>query len=735
MKKIVVTLSVFVMLALLTALPTFAQTALVCQSTPIAQAGDWLSKIAQTAYGDPQAYFPIYAATNSQAIGDTTFHYIDNPDEISAGWKLCVPAATKVPAGLDQNTLWNLNYSSTVTANNQAQLKDGKYSENAAPGSALMATVDATNEIAYGDVNGVPSAAIVLVENGGGSGVFSNLHLVQVKDGKATDIASGLLGDRVNLTTLSVQDGKVVVGMTTQGPNEPMCCGTERVLNTYALNGAKLDQASTQVVGSVQQEATTTPTPSASQTLTGTVWMWTKSLFNDGKTVTPDDPNKYLLKFNSDGTAAITADCNTVLATYTTNGNQLTITPGPSTLVACPPGSQADEFVRQLGTVTSYFFKDGNLILEFKFDSGSMTFAPGKSGLAGTKWEVTGYNNGKQAVTSPIVGTTLTLNFNADGTVSGDSGCNSYGGSYVVDGNKLTISKLISTLRACVSPDGVMDQEAQYLAALQNSATFDVAGNNLTIRDASGAMQVTATRSTAPTGLAGTAWQVTGVNNGNQGVVSIINGTELTLMFGTDGKVSGNGGCNSFNGSYESKDAALKIGPLASTRKACATPDGVMTQETQYLTALQNAATYDISGNTLTIRDASGATQVVAGQATAPTGLGGTNWEVTGYNNGKQAVVSPIVGTKLTLNFGTDGTVSGEAGCNNYSGSFTTDGDKITISKVVSTQRACISPEGISEQETQFLTALQQAATYQIDGSTLTIRDSSGAMVVTGTKM
>ena len=36
----------------------------------------------------------------------------------------------------------------------------------------------------------------------------------------------------------------------------------------------------------------------------------------------------------------------------------------------------------------------------------------------------------------------------------------------------------------CDKPAGVMDQEQQYLAALQNAATYEISGSNLTIRDA-----------------------------------------------------------------------------------------------------------------------------------------------------------------------------------------------------------------------------------------------------------
>ena len=182
-----------------------------------------------------------------------------------------------------------------------------------------------------------------------------------------------------------------------------------------------------------------------------------------------------------------------------------------------------------------------------------------------------------------------------------------------------------------------MEQEQQYLAALQNSATFEIAGDTLTIRDASGAMQVVAKAST-PAGLPGTSWQVVNYNNGKQAVVGLLTGTEINLNFGADGQVSGNSGCNTYSGGYQASGNALKVGPLASTMMACESPAGVMDQEQQYLAALQNAATYEIAGDTLTIRDASGAMQVVA-KAYIPAGLPGTLWEVTMYNNGKEAVV------------------------------------------------------------------------------------------------
>jgi heat shock protein HslJ len=324
--------------------------------------------------------------------------------------------------------------------------------------------------------------------------------------------------------------------------------------------------------------------------------------------------------------------------------------------------------------------------------------------------------------------------FGTDGTVSGSAGCNRYTGTYQAENQTLKVSQLATTMMMCASPEGAMEQETKYVAALQKAATYSIDGNMLTIRDASGATQVIATPAAAASGLSGTAWTVVNYNNGSQAVVGMIEGSEVTLNFGTDGQVNGSAGCNRYAGPFQSQDAALKVGPLASTMMACASPAGVMEQETKYLAALQNATTYTIDGSTLTIRDAGGAMQVVATVASAPAGLGGSEWKVVNYNNGKQAVVTLIPGSDISLGFGADGEVAGSGGCNRYFGPYQSQDASLQVGPLASTRMACEAPEGIMEQETQYLTALQEAATYTIEGSTLTIRDAGGAMQVVATR-
>jgi heat shock protein HslJ len=243
--------------------------------------------------------------------------------------------------------------------------------------------------------------------------------------------------------------------------------------------------------------------------------------------------------------------------------------------------------------------KTGKIFLVVTVVAGLMlaACAPGSASvtLNNSGWSLKTLNG--QAVLSD---TMVTANF-ADGKLNGSDGCNRFSGSYTESGNKITINKdLVSTMMAC--PEPVMTQATAYLAALAQASTFKNDGKELTLFDAGG--KTLATFAVVSSELGGTSWKVTAYNNGNQAVVSLVAGTELTADFSTDGKVSGSSGCNNFTATYETSGKTIKIGQAASTLMMCTDPAGVMEQEAQYLAALQSAATYRVDGNTLEMRTA-----------------------------------------------------------------------------------------------------------------------------------
>lgn len=486
MKKMIVFLVAVVLLTSILSPQILAQEPMECEEVYTVQAGDWLSKIAEKYYGDPLAFPQIVAARDAQS--DDAYPDIDNPDLIEPGLVLCLPPgdvmaqllqmAQSAAPGLSPQELANATYPSQYTNSGSVTLENGRFSEPVAPGSATEIKVQVTRYLAYGQLNGQPAAAIVLLSDPGGSGSFYDLHVMVSQNGQPVSVASTMLGDRVQINSMAIENNQIVVDMVQAGPDDPMCCPTQHVIKTLAWQGDQLVETSSQVV-------------EAGPELVGTVWQWQQTLMSNDDEFVPDNPGNYTVQFMADGTVAVQADCNQVSGTYTLTDNQITIELGPSTMAACPEGSLGDQFVKNLGEANSYFFDGVDLLIDLMFDSGTMRFSPQSNELTGTDWTVIAYNNGRGGVVSVIIGTELTASFGADGTVTGSAGCNNYSAGYEVDGNSISIGLAISTMMACADPEGIMEQEQEYLTALGTAATYQITGDRMEMRTAEGSIAVT----------------------------------------------------------------------------------------------------------------------------------------------------------------------------------------------------------------------------------------------------
>jgi heat shock protein HslJ len=246
---------------------------------------------------------------------------------------------------------------------------DGEYREQAAPGSATETVVKLTDHVAYGELNGQDAAAVVLVTDPGGSGTFYDLAIVMEEGGQPVNVAITLLGDRVQIQALTIAGNEIIVEMVNQGPEDPMCCPTQQVVQTYALEGNELLQTSNRVLGSTGDQER-----GVVGGLVGVVWKWEAFLESNDDTLAVDDPERYTLEFMPDGVLRVRADCNSGSGSYTVNGNQLTIEVQALTMAMCPPDSLSDEYLKLLGDVVSYVTEGGNLALSLKMDAGIMTF-------------------------------------------------------------------------------------------------------------------------------------------------------------------------------------------------------------------------------------------------------------------------------------------------------------------------------------------------------------------------
>jgi heat shock protein HslJ len=117
-------------------------------------------------------------------------------------------------------------------------------------------------------------------------------------------------------------------------------------------------------------EARLLPDPAVSATdalreaLVGPCWQLTTVFEASTSTQSSMEPDSYAISFTEAGDFSARADCNRVLGRWSLEGAHLSITPGPTTLAACPPESRSDDFIEWLAAVSAgQIDSDGGLIL------------------------------------------------------------------------------------------------------------------------------------------------------------------------------------------------------------------------------------------------------------------------------------------------------------------------------------------------------------------------------------
>jgi heat shock protein HslJ len=222
------------------------------------------------------------------------------------------------------------------------------------------------------------------------------------------------------------------------------------------------------------------------------------------------------------------------------------------------------------------------------------------------------------------------------------------------------------------------------------------------------------------TPLAGTPWLLG--DSTSLGVSAT--GVAVTAEFG-DGEMTGSSGCNSYRASVQIDGSSLTVGPVAGTRKAC--EPGPTAVETAYLARLPQVASYEITGTTLTLRSKRGTALLVYEASDDASEIVGA-WMATSYYTGN-AIESVAAGSTLTADFDAD-RISGNGGCNGFSGPYSVSGKTIEIGPLASTMMAC-TDQALNTQERHYLEALQLATSYRVTGTRLDLLRDGGTIAAT----
>ena len=111
--------------------------------------------------------------------------------------------------------------------------------------------------------------------------------------------------------------------------------------------------------------------------LAGTSWRLVQIMEMNDTTHVPDEPARYTLALDADGSASIQADCNRGSGAWTSeSAGRLKFGPIAATQAMCPPESISEVYLAQFQWVASFVMNDGHLFLATMADGSIIEFAP-----------------------------------------------------------------------------------------------------------------------------------------------------------------------------------------------------------------------------------------------------------------------------------------------------------------------------------------------------------------------
>jgi heat shock protein HslJ len=225
-------------------------------------------------------------------------------------------------------------------------------------------------------------------------------------------------------------------------------------------------------------------------------------------------------------------------------------------------------FLAALETASTYEILDGQLHVADADGKTILTFVEAVSmPLKGTVWELRSYNSGEEALVSSLAGTEITAVFDGDGSLAGSAGCNSYTASYETDGDSVTIGPVATTRMMCAEPEGIMEQEAAFLAALGSATTYQIRGETLELTDDDGT-RIAILAQPVLSRITGVVWKWLGTQT-PMDETAVDDPALYTLELSPYGQVSIQADCNRGTGTYTTDGKHLSIEITTTTLAAC----------------------------------------------------------------------------------------------------------------------------------------------------------------------
>jgi heat shock protein HslJ len=426
-------------------------------------------------------------------------------------------------------------------------------------------------------------------------------------------ILSGAAGCNQYTSSYEAQDGRLEVGVIantmracTQGmEQEAAYLQALAEAESYTINGTTLEITFGGGQGILRYTSRNLPIENV---------LWTLVAMNGSVEIAGQSPTTALFEPGAEpgkGAVGGVAMCNNYSGEYSLEGSALTIEGFATTLASCPDTvmQTQEEYLEVLGAAQSYEVVGETLLITS--EKGLLTFSANRTPLEATYWRLNSMGT-IESPTIPSQGAEFIAQFfpqegGPSGLIIGSTGCNDYNATYVANLSEIKVNLPHKTNNPGCAPS-FWEQEQQFFLGLNDASTYRIVGNTLQIPYDEGrqALNFTAFVPEPPppstggplTPLNGTRWWLVMI-----GPRAVLPGSQVTAEFainadGETGTLSGNAGCNTYNAPIE---GALQLGPIASTKRTCSEPPGVMNQEYEYLAALQTANSFTLASNQLLI--------------------------------------------------------------------------------------------------------------------------------------
>ena len=522
----------------------------------------------------------------------------------------------------------------------------------------------------------------------------------------------------------------------TMGPTQ------QEVLPTDAAAPVETTQPAPETTVPITGEEAEGTTEEAGADLRGVTWEWVSLLDPMGQT-TATDPARYTITFNAGGTANVRADCNNVVASYRTDGINLVIEPGVTTLAACPEDTQDQLFLNSLGATESYVVQDGELFITMSGGSGTVIFrtatgegsaevpAGGLAGLTNVTWQWVSTTTPTEEIVAADP-TRYTIFFSDDGTAGITADCNVGNAEHVTgEDGSMSITLGVSTLAFCED-----SQDTLFRSQLETASGYRLEGDELLIDLSGGTSTMRFRNGGAPdmaagdTELTGIMWQWVSTTTPAEETVAA-DPARYTITFSADGTAGITADCNLGNAEYTTgEDGSMSITLGVSTLAFCED-----SQDTTFRSGLEAAAMYriedgalliDLAGEAGTMRFQNGGATTTDGTAPESETLTGVTWQWVRTVTPVEEIVAADP-TRYQIVFNEDGTANIKADCNTGLAVYTA-GDDGALAITPGAMTLALCPE--DSQATQFMSGLSAAAIYFFRDGNLHIDQfaSSGTM-------